>query len=94
MCCFSRPVKSVTGTNIFARSSSEGRQLLAYQATLEASEALAMVLPLPTPPGVAEVMVPGEPEARSERERRAGGIPVEDETWRQIEEIAAELKVG
>jgi uncharacterized oxidoreductase len=45
-------------------------------------------------PGVAEVMVPGEPEARSERERRAGGIPVEDETWRQIEEIAAELKVG
>jgi hydroxycarboxylate dehydrogenase B len=45
-------------------------------------------------PGVAEVMIPGEPEARSERERRAGGIPVEDETWRQIEEIAAELKVG
>jgi hydroxycarboxylate dehydrogenase B len=45
-------------------------------------------------PGVAEVMIPGEPEARSERERRASGIPVEDETWRQIEEIAAELKVG
>jgi uncharacterized oxidoreductase len=45
-------------------------------------------------PGVAEVMIPGEPEARSERERRAGGIPVEDETWRQIEEIAAELKVA
>jgi uncharacterized oxidoreductase len=45
-------------------------------------------------PGVAEVMIPGEPEARSERERRASGIPVEDETWRQIEEIAAELGVG
>jgi hydroxycarboxylate dehydrogenase B len=44
--------------------------------------------------GVAEVLVPGEPEARSERERRAGGIPVDDETWRQIEVIAAELKVG
>jgi uncharacterized oxidoreductase len=41
-----------------------------------------------------EVMVPGEPEARTERERRAHGIPVEDETWRQIEVIAAELEVG
>jgi uncharacterized oxidoreductase len=45
-------------------------------------------------PGVSEVMVPGEPEARSEAHRRAHGIPVEAETWRQIEEIAAELGVG
>ena len=45
-------------------------------------------------PGVAEVMVPGEPEARSEAHRRAHGIPIEAETWRQIEEIAAELGVG
>jgi hydroxycarboxylate dehydrogenase B len=45
-------------------------------------------------PGVGEVMVPGEPEARSEAHRRAHGIPVEAETWRQIEEIAAELGVG
>ncbi len=44
--------------------------------------------------GVAEVLVPGEPEARSEAQRRAHGIPVEAETWRQIEEIAAELGVG
>jgi LDH2 family malate/lactate/ureidoglycolate dehydrogenase len=43
---------------------------------------------------VAEVLVPGEPEARSEAHRRAHGIPVEAETWRQIEEIAAELGVG
>jgi hydroxycarboxylate dehydrogenase B len=45
-------------------------------------------------PGVSEVLVPGEPEARSEAHRRAHGIPVEAETWRQIEEIAAELGVG
>jgi uncharacterized oxidoreductase len=44
-------------------------------------------------PGVSEVLVPGEPEARSEAHRRAHGIPVEAETWRQIEEIAAELAV-
>ena len=47
--------------------------------------------PRTTAPGVAEVLVPGEPEARSEAHRRAHGIPVEAETWRQIEEIAAEL---
>jgi uncharacterized oxidoreductase len=45
-------------------------------------------------PGVAEVLVPGEPEARSEAHRRAHGIPVEAETWRQIQEIAGELGVG
>jgi uncharacterized oxidoreductase len=45
-------------------------------------------------PGVAEVLVPGEPEARSEAARRASGIPVEEETWRQIDEIATELGVA
>ena len=44
--------------------------------------------------GVSEVLVPGEPEARSEAQRRAHGVPVEAETWRQIEEIAAELGVN
>jgi uncharacterized oxidoreductase len=44
--------------------------------------------------GMAEVLIPGEPEARSEAHRRAHGVPVEAETWRQIEEIVAELGVG
>lgn len=48
----------------------------------------------PPAAGTAEVLVPGEPEARSAAARRAHGIPVEDETWRQIEIIAAELSVG
>jgi uncharacterized oxidoreductase len=47
-----------------------------------------------TPAAGGEVLVPGEPEARSEAHRRAHGVPVEAETWRQIEEIAAELGVG
>ena len=45
-------------------------------------------------PGGGPVMVPGESEARSEATRRREGIPVEDETWRQIEVIAGELGVG
>ena len=43
--------------------------------------------------GAAEILIPGEPEARMERQRRAGGIPVEDATWRQIREAAAEVGI-
>jgi uncharacterized oxidoreductase len=41
--------------------------------------------------GASEILVPGEPEARTERARRAAGIPVEDETWRQIAACASEV---
>jgi len=46
----------------------------------------------PIQPG-GEILYPGEPEARTEAERRQKGIFVEDETWRQIEQAARELKV-
>jgi uncharacterized oxidoreductase len=62
--------------------------------TKQVTDLVAFVKSSEPAPGVGGVMVPGEPEARMERERRARGIPVEDETWRQIEEIAAELGVG
>jgi hypothetical protein len=51
MCCFSRPIEHVSGTRIFARSLDDGMQALVYQMTLAATEALAMVLPLPVPVG-------------------------------------------
>jgi uncharacterized oxidoreductase len=41
--------------------------------------------------GASEILVPGEPEARTERARRAEGIPVEEETWRQITACATEV---
>ena len=47
----------------------------------------------PLAAGAKEVLVPGEPEARTERERRAGGIPVEDATWAQIRACAAEVGI-
>jgi uncharacterized oxidoreductase len=40
------------------------------------------------------ILVPGEPEANSEAARRRSGIPVEDETWRQIVQAARELGVA
>jgi uncharacterized oxidoreductase len=48
----------------------------------------------PLAQGAAEILIPGEPEARLEAERRAQGIPVEEQTWNQIEAAAAELGVG
>jgi hydroxycarboxylate dehydrogenase B len=47
----------------------------------------------PLAQGASEILIPGEPEARLEAERRAQGIPVEDQTWSQIEAAAAELGV-
>ncbi len=54
MCCFSRAIKSVSNTNIFARAGEGQSQYLVYSMTLDAKEDLAMVLPLPTMPGAGE----------------------------------------
>jgi hypothetical protein len=54
MCCFSRPVESVTNTNLFARSARDGRQSLVYSMSVSSKEDLAMILPLPVPQGTAE----------------------------------------
>jgi uncharacterized oxidoreductase len=45
-------------------------------------------------PGFSEILMPGEPEARTEARRRSTGIPVDEETWRQIAEIAHSLSVA
>src|SRR5499433_2701844 len=41
--------------------------------------------------GSSEILIPGEPEARTEQARRVEGIAVDDETWRQIEACAQEV---
>lgn len=53
----------------------------------------AFVRSAPLAVGAKEILIPGEPEARMERERRAAGIPIEEETWRQIAACAAEVGV-
>ena len=54
MCCFSGPVREVSRTRIFARATAGGRQVLAYSMTIAADADVAMILPLPTPLGVAD----------------------------------------
>ena len=43
-------------------------------------------------PGFDEVLLPGEPEARSAQTRQENGIPLDDNTWSQI--VRAALKLG
>ena len=45
-------------------------------------------------PGFDEVMLPGEPEAFTAAERRANGIPVDEVTWSNLVEAAAEVGVA
>lgn len=51
MCCFSGRVEHVSKTSIYARGVEGGRQQLAYEMTVAAASDVAMVLPLPVPPG-------------------------------------------
>jgi len=53
MCCFTLPVEHVGDTCIFARADG-ARQSLVYSMTYAAEQELAMVLPLPVPPGSPE----------------------------------------
>ena len=80
MCCFSRPVDSVSATNIFARSGADGRQFIAYSMTLRAGEDLAMILPLPVKPGSGEkavefISLKGYPGFFADLEK---GFPIDD----------------
>jgi len=44
-------------------------------------------------PGFEEIMIPGEPEFRTEQKRLREGIYVPEKTWEEITEIATRLKV-
>ncbi|WP_442510413.1 hypothetical protein SH528x_002033 [Novipirellula sp. SH528] len=54
MCCFSRPVESVADTRIFARAAGKGWQFIVYSMSFEATEDLAMILPLPSRENLGE----------------------------------------
>jgi uncharacterized oxidoreductase len=42
-------------------------------------------------PDIGEILVPGEPEFRSARQRQRDGIPVDDTTWEHIADAARRL---
>jgi acetolactate synthase-1/2/3 large subunit len=60
----------------------------AVDDTIEAIKAL------PPADGAAEILMPGERGHRSERERRASGIPLGPKVWRELTEVAGSLGVS
>ena len=60
----------------------------------QVSSLFGWVKSAPLAQGSTEILIPGEPEARLEAERRSQGIAIEDQTWSQIEATAAELGVS
>ncbi|HWE64199.1 MAG TPA: Ldh family oxidoreductase [Chloroflexota bacterium] len=42
-------------------------------------------------PAFDEVLLPGEPEARSRQQRAANGIPLPEQTWSELHDLAAQL---
>jgi len=57
-----------------------------YQAAVGA--ALAGLRGQPAAEGVAEILIPGDPERRSRALRELGGIPIPDPVWEELVEIA------
>lgn len=57
MCCFSRPIKSVTNTSIFARLTNRQTQYVVYQMQYDSQEQNAMILPIPTAKDASESSV-------------------------------------
>ena len=51
----------------------------------DTSDKLRSVAPAP---GFDEVMIPGDPEKNARLERKANGIPIEDEVWNSVLEAA------
>ena len=48
---------------------------------------------VPPAPGFEEVLVPGDPEARTRAIRRREGIPIEDDVWQMIVEASTRVRV-
>jgi LDH2 family malate/lactate/ureidoglycolate dehydrogenase len=54
---------------------------------------LAELRAIPPAPGHGEVLVPGEPEERAQREREAAGIPLGPALWEPLDRLSRELAV-
>jgi LDH2 family malate/lactate/ureidoglycolate dehydrogenase len=59
-----------------------------------AARLLERVKAVPAAPGFDEVLIPGERAARSAAHYRAEGIPVPDDTWKSVLDLAARLGVA
>ena len=80
----------------------QGVTLLAFKADLfqpatdfvrRADELHRRVRAVPPAAGFDEVLVPGDPESRSRAARNRDGIPVPDDIWKSLTDLAASMGV-
>jgi LDH2 family malate/lactate/ureidoglycolate dehydrogenase len=77
---------------ILALDSAAFRAEAEYAA--EAEDFLQTVKDVTPAPGFAEVLIPGEPEARIAAQRTAEGIPIPTETWQNLQQVARKVGVA
>ena len=80
-----------SGIFLFAVDAAAFRPLADYGRAL--APTLARIKGVPPAPGFDEVLLPGEPEARTRRKREQDGITIPDDTWRAVGDVASELGV-
>jgi LDH2 family malate/lactate/ureidoglycolate dehydrogenase len=61
--------------------------------TARMEKLVALIKGTPPAPGYSEVLVAGDPEWRTEAERREKGIPIAEGNWETLRQAAARVKV-
>ncbi len=61
--------------------------------TARVEELVRIMKSTPAAPGFSEVLVAGDPEWRTEAERRVNGLPIADGNWDMLVKAAAKVKV-
>lgn len=84
-------VTSRSGIFLFAVDAAAFRPAEDYSRALERT--LGRIKAVPPAAGFAEVLLPGEPEARSRARRERDGIPIPEDTWRAVCAAGATLGV-
>ncbi len=69
------------------------RFLPVEEFTARVSQLVGLMKSAPAAPGFDEVLVAGDPEWRTEAERRASGIPIAEGNWEKLCQAAARVQV-
>lgn len=91
-CVSSKEFVGGNGTLMMVINISSFRPLQEFKGRIDAL--FETIKGTPTALGFKEVMVPGEPEFRTEEKRLKEGIFVEEKTWQDIIKVAEELKLN
>ncbi|MPZ86944.1 MAG: Ldh family oxidoreductase [Nitriliruptorales bacterium] len=84
-------VVSRSGIFMFAVASDAFRPQTDYQQAV--SRTAARIRGVPPAAGFEDVLLPGEPEARARTRRLRDGIPIPEETWREVCAVAEAFHV-